>query len=169
MSWGWKTRQPYSYPAVTDRTMPSAIAVKGPIGLGTASRRRQMLGACRGVKGLSANLKPGSPSRSATVVHAWVEVFRESMKGRPDYDDTSWKSLRDIASKAKIVSPVVSLLQGPSFAAAHCFEARDVSGNAQATPLKGRLERFSLKAEPYGRRSFIHCGKKHRDDDDDDY
>ena len=30
---------------------------------------------------------------------------------------------------------------------------------------KGDIERFSLKAEPYGRRSFIHCGKKHKDDD----
>ncbi|WAR58315.1 hypothetical protein PtB15_5B549 [Puccinia triticina] len=34
------------------------------------------------------------------------------------------------------------LIQGPSFAAAHCFEAREVAGNAQA-----------LKAEPYGRQA----------------
>ncbi|KNZ57591.1 uncharacterized protein VP01_211g3 [Puccinia sorghi] len=60
-----------------------------------------------------------------------------------------------------------ALLQGPSFAAAHCFEARDVAGNAQASVYYDFM--FSLlKGEPYGRRSFLHCCKSHKDDHDYD-
>ncbi|PLW29330.1 hypothetical protein PCANC_22179 [Puccinia coronata f. sp. avenae] len=65
------------------------------------------------------------------------------------------RKMRFFVATAIVFAFVQVLIQGPSFAAAHCFEAREVAGNAQA-----------LKAEPYGRRSFIHCGKKHKDDDD---
>ncbi|KAA1084341.1 hypothetical protein PGT21_024965 [Puccinia graminis f. sp. tritici] len=67
------------------------------------------------------------------------------------------RKMRFAVATALVFALVQLLIQGPSFAAAHCFEAREVAGNAQA-----------LKAEPYGRRSFIHCGKKHKDDDDYD-
>ncbi|KAI7955310.1 hypothetical protein MJO28_005710 [Puccinia striiformis f. sp. tritici] len=66
--------------------------------------------------------------------------------------------MRFSLATALAISAVQFLTQAPLSVEAHCFEAREVAGNSQA-----------LKGEPYGRRSVLHCGKKHKSDDGDDY